>query len=249
MITHDISAPANGDAAFLLPESGKTGFWEKFRQTKAYDLFAAAPLILLYGSSAVRQLPALGEKIGSARVSDLDLHFIISRLAELGGFVLVVTILIFLLIREPAKARAKGLVPAIVAIAGTSFAVTVVWLPQITLGFTFSVISLLLIIVGVSFASYTMFYLGRSFSIMPQARTLVTSGPYAIVRHPLYLGEGLAIVGMSMQYFSPLAAVIVAMQFAFQIQRMKNEEKLLMRQFPEYRDYMTRTARVVPGVY
>jgi protein-S-isoprenylcysteine O-methyltransferase Ste14 len=41
--------------------------------------------------------------------------------------------------------------------------------------------------------------LGRSISILPQARQLVTSGPYAFVRHPLYLGEMTAMLGIAMQ--------------------------------------------------
>ena len=240
----------NGDVEILrAKDDTNVAFWQKFRATRAYDLLAATPLIALYGMCAVRQLPTLVEKIGQTRPSDVDLHFIISTLAELGAFVLVITVLLFVLLREPAKARAKGLTPAIVAIAGTSFAITVVWLPPIQMTLIVSTVSLLLIILGVGFATYTMLYLGRSFSIMAAARTLVTTGPYSVVRHPLYLGEGMAIVGMTLQYLSPLAIVIVAMQFAFQVQRMKNEEKILSSQFPEYRDYMARTARVIPGVY
>jgi protein-S-isoprenylcysteine O-methyltransferase Ste14 len=94
-----------------------------------------------------------------------------------------------------------------------------------------------------------MLFLGRSFSVMAQARKLVTAGPYSLVRHPLYLGEGMAILGMMLQYLSPLAVAIVGMQFAFQLQRMQNEERVLTSQFPEYRDYMARTACIIPGVY
>ena len=227
----------------------RTSHWERFRETKAYDLAMATPLILWYGAAAMQQLPAISQKIASAKAADIDLHFIVSTLAQLGAFVLVIAILIFVLLRGPAKAKAKGLTASIVAIAGTSFAVAVTWLPQIQLGFTMSILSLLLIVIGVTFSAYTMLYLGRSFSIMAQARKLVTGGPYSLVRHPLYLGEGMAIVGMMLQYLSPLAVTIVGMQFAFQLQRMKNEERVLAGQFPEYREYMTRTARIVPGVY
>jgi protein-S-isoprenylcysteine O-methyltransferase Ste14 len=232
------------------PMSAKTNsFWQKFRATKAYDLLAALPLILWYGLSAGQQVPGLARKIAAMKLADLDLHFAVALLAQLATFIVLVTMLIFLLIRMPPKAKAKGLIPSIIAIAGTSFAIAIVWLPQVQLGTTLSLLSLFLIMIGLSFSTYTMLYLGRSFSVMPQARSLVMSGPYAIIRHPLYLGEGLAIAGVMLQYLSPLAIVIVGLQFAFQLQRMNNEERVLAGQFPEYQDYMARTSRIIPGVY
>ena len=91
--------------------------------------------------------------------------------------------------------------------------------------------------------------LGRSISILPQARRLVTWGPYALVRHPLYLGEIVAIIGVALQYLSTWALLLVGLQFAFQLLRIENEERVLVQVFPEYADYVARTARLVPGVY
>jgi len=47
----------------------------------------------------------------------------------------------------------------------------------------------LIMISGMAFSVYALFSLGKSFSIIPQARGLVQSGPYRLVRHPLYVGE------------------------------------------------------------
>jgi hypothetical protein len=63
--------------------------------------------------------------------------------------------------------------------------------------------------------------------MMAEARRLVTSGPHRFVRHPLYLAEELAIIGISMQFFSLATAFVLAVQIAFQLRRMHNEEAVL----------------------
>src|SRR5580704_8149618 len=52
-------------------------------------------------------------------------------------------------------------------------------------------------VVGMAIALPAMASLRRSFSLTPQARRLTTSGPYRIIRHPLYLGETLNVIGIS----------------------------------------------------
>jgi protein-S-isoprenylcysteine O-methyltransferase Ste14 len=98
-------------------------------------------------------------------------------------------------------------------------------------------------------AVYALAWLGRSFSIMAEARRLVTSGPYARVRHPLYLAEEIAVIGLFLQYASPSTALLVVAHLAFQLQRMRNEEQILRDSFPEYAAYARATRRLVPGVY
>jgi protein-S-isoprenylcysteine O-methyltransferase Ste14 len=48
---------------------------------------------------------------------------------------------------------------------------------------------------------------------------------------------------------SAWALLLLGLISAFQLQRMKYEELVLFQSFPEYGDYMARTARLVPGVY
>jgi protein-S-isoprenylcysteine O-methyltransferase Ste14 len=85
--------------------------------------------------------------------------------------------------------------------------------------------------------------------MMAEARRLVTSGPYRFVRHPLYLAEELAVVGIFMQSLSLWTALILAVQIAFQLRRMHNEEAILAESLPEYAAYRQRTARLLPGIY
>lgn len=88
--------------------------------------------------------------------------------------------------------------------------------------------------------------LGTCFGVLPEARGLVTRGPYRLVRHPVYLGEMSAFVGLVVANATPwsvggLGALLVA-----QAVRMWMEEQALALEFPEYRDYAARTPRIVP---
>ncbi len=53
-----------------------------------------------------------------------------------------------------------------------------------------------LVVLGTAFSIIAVGTLGRSFSIMAEARRLVTRGVYSIVRHPLYLAEEIAVLGI-----------------------------------------------------
>jgi protein-S-isoprenylcysteine O-methyltransferase Ste14 len=84
---------------------------------------------------------------------------------------------------------------------------------------------------------------------MPEARRLVTTGPYRIVRHPLYLCELVAMLGAALQFALPEALILWAIQAGFQFTRCLNEERVLRTAFAEYEAYAARTARILPGLY
>lgn len=224
-------------------------FWWLSPNSKLYDLLAATPMIAFYGLSIARSLPAIANKLDQADFNTIDLQFVTSLLAQIAGVIFVSLVLVFLVLRSPAKSKAKGLVPRLMAFCGTYFGVAVLWLPPQPMNIGLSLISLFLILGGMLFAAFSLAHLGRSFSLMAEARRLVTDGPYGFVRHPLYLGEAISTLGLGLQYRSPLAFLVIGLQFAFQFQRMKNEENVLAAEFPEYEAYSLRTARVLPGVY
>ena len=65
----------------------------------------------------------------------------------------------------------------------------------------------------------------------------------------MYLGELAMMTGIALQFLSVWALLLLGLQFAFQLLRMRYEERLLLAAFPDYADYMAKTARLVPGVY
>jgi protein-S-isoprenylcysteine O-methyltransferase Ste14 len=103
--------------------------------------------------------------------------------------------------------------------------------------------------IGTGLSVFALAHLGRSFSLMAEARRLVTSGPYRVVRHPLYLFETVATLGVLLQFFSLYTFLLFLAYIVIQLQRMKNEEAVLERVFPEYREYRSKTARIIPRVY
>jgi protein-S-isoprenylcysteine O-methyltransferase Ste14 len=142
--------------------------------------------------------------------------------------------------------KAAGLEPRIAGVLGTFLLTALAMLPRQDLPPIALGTSSVLIITGMLTSFVVLRWLGRAFSIMAEARRLVTHGPYRYVRHPLYLCEELAVIGTFIQVISPLAVVIFIMHAVFQVRRMLNEESVLEATFPEYADYARGTPRLVP---
>jgi protein-S-isoprenylcysteine O-methyltransferase Ste14 len=110
-------------------------------------------------------------------------------------------------------------------------------------------LSVALLLTGNILGIVAVLDLGRSLSIMPEARKLVTTGFYTRIRHPLYLAEEIALVGIAVQFRSLEAAAVLCLHFYCQIRRMDWEEDILTAVFPEYAEYERRSYRLVPGLY
>jgi len=232
------------------------GQWLKAaKQTKLYDLLAATPLIAWYVYCAAQQFNALTQQLELAwlmaktDVTVMDAVFVTRLISNLAIMGFVTVLIVFLVMRRQPKARASGIYGRFVAVSGSFLGLGIVQLPPQELSPAVYLTSTLLVLGGTVFATYAVLGLGRSLSILPEARGLVTRGPYAMIRHPLYLGELVALLGVTVQYFSEWAVLLLLLQCAFQVGRMRNEERVLSGVFPEYRDYMARTARLVPHIY
>jgi protein-S-isoprenylcysteine O-methyltransferase Ste14 len=110
-----------------------------------------------------------------------------------------------------------------------------------------------LLTAGVVLRLGPMLELGRRFvsvvAIQPE-HTLHTRGFYARVRHPSYLGIVLMDLGFAGVFRSAIALLLLPVVFWMFSRRMDVEEAFLLEQFgAEYRAYMERTRRLLPGVY
>ena len=77
--------------------------------------------------------------------------------------------------------------------------------------------------------------------------TLVTSGPFRVVRHPLYASLVWMFTGGALVYRSPLALLMNGLVFTpFMIYRARQEERLMAQTFPEYEAYRRRTGLFFP---
>ncbi len=218
-----------------------------FRDTKTYDLLAVSPLIVFYVFAAA------GILIQTApQVAALGRHFewavALDALSQILGMSFLLFQVVLFIIRRPPSARAEGLAPNAAAIVGANIAALFLLLPRAH-NPVLSLASAALLSVGTLGAIVTAWWLRGAFAILPQARTLVTTGPYSLVRHPLYLSEIVATIGLSLQFAQPLATLTLLFVVGLQFFRMHYEEAVLLKAFPEYAAYRAGKARLIPGLY
>jgi protein-S-isoprenylcysteine O-methyltransferase Ste14 len=154
------------------------------------------------------------------------------------------------LVRAPAVAKARGLQPRLTALLSVTLVFALPLLPRLPAPPTWLLfLSAGLALLGNALALAVLNRLGTSFSVMSEARRLVTDGPYRFVRHPLYLTEEIAIVGIFLPYWSWAAGLLFVVHLAVQLARLRNEERVLRETFPDYADYARRTACLIPGIW
>ena len=144
-----------------------------------------------------------------------------------------------------------ALVVAALRVAIDSDAVPNARLYELTTSRPTSLIGFVLCVLGIGLAILGRARLSRIWGTpMPKKENpeLVTTGPYALVRHPIYSGLLLAVlgsaIGQSVLWLLPL--IVYGPHFLLSARR---EEKLLLEQFPErYRAYMKRTKMLLPFV-
>jgi len=155
---------------------------------------------------------------------------------------------LLVLTRAPAKAQAEGFWPRAAAFVGTYLPWTITLFGKTEQALP-NLASTIFVLAGMIMMLVTIRHLGKSFSLVPQARSVVQTGPYRLIKHPLYLAEEIAIIGVVLQNPSLAAVIVLIVHIGIQICRIHYEEDLLRRSCPEYTGYEAGRWRLIPFVW
>ena len=110
----------------------------------------------------------------------------------------------------------------------------------------------IVITVGAALAAWALVYF-RSWRFrakLDEGHQLATGGPFALLRHPIYMALNLLAIGSALWVPTPVMAVACVLMIVGSDLRGRAEEKLLASAFgATYRGYCARTKRFLPGVY
>ncbi len=203
----------------------------------------AAAAVLVEWAVTVRERLA-GERgrrrrlsVAAAALSEVTLLHTGEHRAEDRGtkWLLVATAVAGFLLAAAAQRRAPGLAFAVTGWGPTIAGIAIIW-------------------AGVLLRGWAIATLGRFFRRDIQVaadQSVVTSGPYAAIRHPAYAGNALTFAGAGvlLANWGSLAA-LVAVPLVGIVRRITVEEALIAERLGEpYRRYAARTARLVPHVW
>lgn len=96
-------------------------------------------------------------------------------------------------------------------------------------------------------------YLGKNWSgniVIKEKHELVTGGPYALIRHPIYSGLILMVLGVVLYFNTLVLSVFFVIFFWGAYYKAKKEEKILMEYFSnDYLEYKKHTKYLVPFIF
>lgn len=115
-------------------------------------------------------------------------------------------------------------------------------------------LGIVLMALGIVVREWAIFVLGKGFTVkvhVQEKGKLITRGPYKYVRHPSYTGGFLTIIGLPLAIGTWFGLIVVLMiNLITYSYRMNIEEKALVEAYgDEYKNYMKKTKRLIPGIY
>ena len=112
------------------------------------------------------------------------------------------------------------------------------------------IIGLLVCLAGLSFATWARYTLGRNWSdllTIKQDHVLLVTGPYAVVRHPIYSGFSLAAIGCMITLGEVRGVIVAGAVIYFAWERGIKEDEVMLQCFPgSYPSYAKRVRAIIP---
>ena len=230
--------PSNSEPTFACSDAWRTWWTDPVIRSGVLDTFERAAILLLFGSF----LQALVVSIGTA------IRF--GQSVVIGDVMLLITetMMVFMvLFRRGAKSL--SLRPGDWALAFSATCLSLLARPFPGQTHAWDRVAILLTITGLMTQLVSKLTLGRRFGVVAANRGLCTSGPYRLVRHPIYMGYVLLHTGFFLLNPTLWNLCIFATLYTIKIPRILAEERLL-GQDPEYQQYMKKVrSRLIPGVF
>jgi protein-S-isoprenylcysteine O-methyltransferase Ste14 len=158
------------------------------------------------------------------------------------------------LLRPPPRRTTTRRFPRVLGYLHTFFIVVFLWFAarwrpdwvSVTSNETAKLAGTYLWLVGSVLSLWPLWYLRHSFSLEPEARSLVVAGPYRLARHPVYTVYLLTLVGIWLRTLSIPFLIAVVVWIGLLLLRVRFEEAILSAAFPEYREYRQRVGAFGP---
>lgn len=203
----------------------------------------------LFGFVSVSRLPVLVQRVSTPPAMDDAQAILLYRLDlvhQAAAFAFLGLVAVLCLTRKAPLTQRAGLVPLAVSLGGTLMMIFPAMQPRTMDAPWLLALANLLVIGGLVYTLYAVGYLGACFGIAPEARGLVTAGAYGHVRHPVYLGEFIAALGVLLPVVSGVSLVAFGLFVVLQLQRIRMEERVLGTAFADYSEYRRRVPMLIP---
>ncbi len=141
-------------------------------------------------------------------------------------------------------------IPAILVLFQLSFIFLILITAPMFAGFNHWLALELAGIILVLWAVYVMKV--GNFNIRPTIKNdgvLITSGPYYLVRHPMYLSTIMVMIALVGEYFSLLRLGLLLALIITLVLKIGYEEKQLIKHFSDYSNYIKKSKRLIPFIY